>query len=187
MTSYEWHTLVLQFISIATSFIATLCAIAAIIYTAKNLKEIKKQFFEQNRGSLVFYITKTNDDILDWTIIKNFGNSPAKLLSLKITPELDWKKAGTEELGTAILTNAKNIFLAPGQHIKSAFDFRNYPETKFEVELTYETCGKTFSDKYNIDLNYAEYTITLDPSIKDEISGLKYIYKGIKTLNDRFL
>ena len=44
MTSYEWYTLVLQSISIATSFIATLCAIAAIIYTSKNLKEIKEHF-----------------------------------------------------------------------------------------------------------------------------------------------
>lgn len=58
MTSYEWHTLVLQSISIATSFIAILCAIVTIIYTAKNLKEIKKQFFEQNRGSLFFTLQK---------------------------------------------------------------------------------------------------------------------------------
>ena len=81
MTCFEKLTLLLQIVSIFTSFVATICAIIAIIYTAKNLKEIRNQFFEENRGQLVFYITKTNDDLFDWTIIKNFGNSPAKLIS----------------------------------------------------------------------------------------------------------
>jgi hypothetical protein len=187
VTCFEKLTLLLQIVSIFTSFVATICAIIAIIYTAKNLKEIRNQFFEENRGQLVFYITKTNDDLFDWTVIKNFGNSPAKLISLKLSPELDWSKAGTNELKSAILTNAKNIFLAPGQHIKSAFDFRKYPEHCFKVELTYETNGKTFEDSYVVDLNYTEYVVTLEPTIKDEATGLKYIYKGLKTLNDRFL
>ncbi len=93
MTLAEWHSTLFQCIGIVLSFLALVASIIAVILTYKNLSEMKKQlneqqkqYFEQNRGNLIFYVQKSITGITHDLIIKNFGNSPAKLLSLKITP-----------------------------------------------------------------------------------------------------
>ena len=94
MTSAEWHSTLFQFIGLILSLVTFIGSIVAIYYTYQNLKEMKKQlaeqknqYFEQNRGNPVFYISKNRESIIHSLIIKNFGNSPAKLISLKITPD----------------------------------------------------------------------------------------------------
>lgn len=131
MTPAEWHSTLFQFIGLILSLATFIGSIVAIYYTYQNLKEMKKQlaeqknqYFEQNRGNLVFYISKNRESIIHSLIIKNFGNSPAKLISLKITPDLDWGKSGETGLKDFNIANLKNVFLAPQQHISSAFDFR---------------------------------------------------------------
>lgn len=120
MTSAEWHSTLFQFIGLILSLVTFIGSIVAIYYTYQNLKEMKKQlaeqknqYFEQNRGNLVFYISKNRESIIHSLIIKNFGNSPAKLISLKITPDLDWDKSGETGLKDFNITNLKNVFLAP--------------------------------------------------------------------------
>lgn len=101
MTSAEWHSTLFQFIGVLLSLFTFIGSVIAIYYTYQNLKEMrnqlneqKSQYFEQNRGNLIFYITKSDIGITHDLIIKNFGNSPAKLIFIKITPDLDWSKAG---------------------------------------------------------------------------------------------
>ena len=101
MTVAEWHSTLFQFIGVILSFVTFVGSVIAIYYTYQNLKEMRKQlneqktqYFEHNRGNLIFYISKSDIGITHDLIIKNFGNSPAKLISLKITPDLDWSKAG---------------------------------------------------------------------------------------------
>lgn len=88
MTSAEWHSTLFQFIGLILSLVTFIGSIVAIYYTYQNLKEMKKQlaeqknqYFEQNRGNLIFYISKAGNSMLHSLIIKNFGNSPAKLIS----------------------------------------------------------------------------------------------------------
>ena len=182
MSNFEKCTLVLQVVGI-------ICSIGAIIYTVENLREIRKQFFEQNRGMLVFYINKMNYEY-DWMIVKNYVNCPAELIYLKITPELDWEKSdipNIEQMKESIISNAKNVFLAPKQHIKSMFDFRKYDDTELNVEIKYKTCGKVFIEKYKIDLKYKDYIVSLKHDPKEKIGYLEYIHEEIKGLNDKFL
>lgn len=195
MTSYEWHSTLFQAIGLILSLVTFIGSVIAIYFTYQNLKEMKKQlaeqkdqYFEQNRGHLIFYITKDGTtSITHSLIIKNFGNSPAKLLSLKTTPELNWDKAGHSGLDNFDIKNLKNIFLAPQQHISSIFDFRSYPDKSFEVEISYETCGKCISESYSIDLDFIGNTLTMEPEIKDELSALKNINKSITSLSDKFI
>lgn len=84
MTPAEWHSTLFQFIGLILSLATFIGSIVAIYYTYQNLKEMKKQlaeqknqYFEQNRGNLVFYISKNRENIIHSLIIKNFGNSPA--------------------------------------------------------------------------------------------------------------
>lgn len=120
MTSAEWHSTLFQFIGVVLSALALIGSIVAIYYAYRNLKEMQKQlteqknqYFEENRGNLIFYICKSSIGITHDLIIKNFGNSPAKLLSLKISPDLDWSKAGQAGVDDFNITKLNNIFLAP--------------------------------------------------------------------------
>ena len=194
MTVAEWHSTLFQFIGVILSFVTFVGSVIAIYYTYQNLKEMRKQlneqktqYFEHNRGNLIFYISKSDIGITHDLIIKNFGNSPAKLISLKITPDLDWSKAGQTGVDDFNITKLNNIFLAPQQHIGTLFDFTNYEETELDVEICYTTCEKQFTENYKIDLNYLHKVLRTEPKIDNELQALKYINKSITSLSDKFI
>ena len=194
MTAAEWHSTLFQFIGVILSFVTFVGSVIAIYYTYQNLKEMRKQlneqkgqYFEQNRGNLIFYISKSDIGITHDLIIKNFGNSPAKLISLKITPDLDWSQKGQTGVDDFNITKLNNIFLAPQQHIGTLFDFTNYEETELDVEICYTTCEKQFTENYKIDLNYLHKVLRTEPKIDSELQALKYINKSINALSDRFI
>ena len=194
MTAAEWHSTLFQFIGVILSFVTFVGSVIAIYYTYQNLKEMRKQlneqkgqYFEQNRGNLIFYISKSDIGITHDLIIKNFGNSPAKLISLKITPDLDWSKAGQTGVDDFNITKLNNIFLAPQQHIGTLFDFTNYEETELDVEICYTTCEKQFTENYKIDLNYLHKVLRTEPKIDNELQAFKYINKSINALSDKFI
>ena len=155
MTPAEWHSTLFQCIGTIVSLLALIASIIAVILTYKNLSEMKKQLNEQ--------------------LIKNFGNSPAKLMSLKISPDLDWSKTGHSNISEFNITKLSNIFLAPQQHICTIFDFTDFDKTELAVEIHYSTCGKEFTESYNVDLNYIHKVLSVEPDIKDELSALKNI------------
>ena len=194
MTSAEWHSSLFQFIGIIISFATFIGSVIAIYYTYQNLKEMrkqlneqKKQYFEQNRGNIVFYICKSTVGITHDLIIKNFGNSPAKLISLNITPDLDWSKAGQTGVDDFNVTKLKDIFLAPQQHIGTVFDFTKFEATELDVEIKYITCDKEFTERYKIDINCLHSVLTLEPKIDDELSALKNINKSLVAISDKFI
>ena len=194
MTVAEWHSTLFQFIGEILSFVTFVGSVIAIYYTYQNLKEMRKQlneqktqYFEHNRGNLIFYISKSDIGITHDLIIKNFGNSPAKLISLKITPDLDWSKAGQTGVDDFNITKLNNIFLAPQQHIGTLFDFTNYEETELDVEICYTTCEKQFTENYKLDLNYLHKVLRTEPKIDNELQALKYINKSINALSDKFI
>lgn len=194
MTPAEWHSNLFQFIEVILSGLALVGSIVAIYYAYRNLKEMQKQlneqknqYFEENRGNLIFYITKSSISVTHDLIIKNFGNSPAKLISLKISPDLDWSKAGQAHVNDFNITKLNNIFLAPHQHIGTIFDFRKFEENELDIEIKYTTCGKEYTEQYKIDLNYLHKVFTLEPDIEDELTALKYINKSITSLSDKFI
>jgi len=194
MTPYETYSILFQILDLILGLSTFIGSIIVIIFTYENLKEMRnqlaeqqKQYFEQNRGNLIFYISKNGHDFIHSLIIKNFGSSPAKLLSLKITPELDWNRIGENNINQFNITNLKNIFLAPKQHVSSIFDFRSYPDQQFQIEISYETCGKIITENYSIDLDYTSKLLSLHPDIKDEKHALECINDSIISLSDKFI
>lgn len=180
-----------QIVSSVISCTAVLISAFAAFFTYKNLKEIRNQFFEQNRGNLIFSFSEVKSGGFRSTILKNYGKSPVKLISLKITPELNWSKIADGDYGglktNPVLSNCKNVFLAPNQFISSDFYFEDYPDETFNVEIDYETCGKRFNTSYIIDLKYGDNLAKSVPHIKDQYKILKEISRNIEQLSDRFL
>ncbi|WP_049730466.1 hypothetical protein [Dorea sp. D27] len=184
MTNYEIVTCVISCMAVVVSAFAAW-------FTYRNLKEIRNQFFEQNRGNLVFSITEVKKGAFRSTVLKNYGNSPARLISLKITPELKWSDVSDGDYegldNNPVLSNCKNVFLAPNQFISSDFYFEGYPHETFNVEINYETCGKIFSISYAIDLRYGDNLVTSVSDTKEQSKILKEISHNIEQLSDRFL
>lgn len=176
-----------EIITITISALSVIVSALAALFTYKNLKEIRNQFFEQNRGNLVFYIDKLKSGLFHSLIIKNYGNSPAKLLNISISPPLDWNKAETQLPNELNISNCKNAFIPPNRYISTEFDFREYPDQVFDISLTYETCGTIFTDSYVIDIRFNKHLLYTSPQIKDELRALKEINDSIQRLSDRFL
>lgn len=181
MTCYE-------IISCAISSFAAIVATIAVFFTYKNLREIKEQFFEQNRGNLIFYIVQTKSGSFYSLVLKNFGNSPAKLLSLTIDPDITWSKTKLDFMNDVdSMSSFENVFLAPNQSLISDFDFDDYPDEIFKVRLKYITCGRTLEETYTINLHCSDSLIFTSPTLKTELDALKAISENIQSLVKRFL
>lgn len=176
-----------EIISCVIATAAVVVSGTAALFTYKNLREIRNQFFEQNRGNLVFYINKIKRGDWHTLILKNYGNSPAKLLSLTVNPEIDWSKTEWDIPDDSKITNCKNVFIAPKQFISSDFSFSNYPDNIFEVTISYKTCGKVISDTYVIDLSFTSYLVDAKITSSNELKALDAISENIQQLSERFL
>lgn len=174
-------------LSLIISSLSILIALVAAFYTYKNLKEIRLQFFEQNRGNIIFYVDRAIADKYSTLVIKNFGNSPAKLLSLKTTPNFQWTDDNYPNLQRFNIADCKNIFLAPNQYILSHVDLKNSTQKTFQIEITYETCGKTITESYVIDLSFSHNLLEVKPAINSELQALQEISHSVQQLSRKFL
>lgn len=179
MTKYE----------IISCFIAALAVLVSgfsAYFTYKNLKEIRWQFFDQNRGLLLFYIQQFPDSTIGSLFLKNFGQLPAKLLSIDISPDIVWEKTKAFKNCHDNFSKIKNVYLAPGQFLKSDFDFEKYPDTHFQISVQYETCGKLFSENYELNISYMDNLSELKTEISSELEAQLQISKNIQRFSDKF-
>lgn len=179
MNDYQIWTLVITGLGVLVS-------IATALLTYRNLREIRKQFFEQHRGNLIFYIDKAPNQNFHTLVLRNYGNAPAKLIALSISPDIDWEKSKCAIPQKFNISNAKNIFLVPHQFFSSDFDFEDYPDKLFKIEIIYQTCGKTITENYSIDLSYTDCIIEERPTLNNSLDALKAINNSIQRLSERF-
>lgn len=191
MSPAEWHSTLFQFIGLVLSFATFIGSIIAIYFTYQNLKEMRKQldeqknqYFEQNRGNVIFYLYHDTLYSEDYIVLKNFGNSPAIISSIETTPKLSWNNPDLQDFD---IDNLKNIMLAPGQHIKTVYDFDSTEIKKFDVCVNYISCNKSFTETYSIDLDYTNRTMHLDSSPKDPVDAINKVAKSIDSISDKII
>lgn len=177
---------IIDIISIITS---SILSIVAIIISVKTLKQSSKTIIESSRANIVFYIdTLTGGQ--QFLTIKNFGNSIGKILKIDIFPRPDYSKSPKLHGKPApVITDYKNIFLAPNQCIKSWFPFSKYPDKKFTIIVTYETLGHSYTESYPIDLSYIEaidYLRKTSFNIDNEKEALVNIDNTLRSLSEKF-
>lgn len=149
LSASDWIQLIGIIVGLITS-------IVAIIISIQTLKQSNESILENSRANIVFYID-TLTGAQQYLVIKNFGNSIGRIISIEINPKPDYSKSPKlSGKPNPIITDYKNILLAPNQCIKSWFPFSNYPDKKFEISVSYETLGKTYTENYPIDLSYIE-------------------------------
>ena len=158
---------IIQLLLLLITIISTISAIAISV---KTLKQNNKMIEESSRAHIVFYVEHFRHSNKFFLTIKNFGNSKGVLNNIKINPELEYSKiqGWEDEPCRKVLTQSKNIILAPNQKITSWFSFENYPDKIFDVELEYETLGKMYIEKYKIDMNYIQNIESLRKFVFDD-------------------
>lgn len=172
-------------IQIASIIASSIISIVSVTIAVLTLKQSNKISIESNRANIVFLITKNRTDCFHSLTLKNYGKSCGKLLELKLNPELSFEKS-IIKCNLPLLTQCKNIYLAPNQSISSNFPFEKYPDKKFDVTITYETLGKTYTNSYTLDLNFIDISYTITPHKEDLINpNIKKVSESILEVADK--
>ena len=178
---------IIQVIIASITFIGI---IASSIIAIASIKQNNKILEENSRANILLYVDFSPSFQRYYIVIKNFGNSLGKVLYIKTTPKLNWSKAKFKQEIKAI-TESKNFVLAPNQKIASWFDFKEYPDKKFDVEICYETLGKQHVVNYTIDLNFVNNIDWLtqyafDDTTDDYKKSIYTLNNIIQDLSDKF-
>ena len=140
-------------IQVLIAIISSIGVLTSIIIAIFTLIQNNKMIRDNSRAYIVFYIDYHPQTNRHYLVIKNFGKSIGKLISIDVSPKLDWELCEFKQTLTP-LNESKNVLLAPNQKISSWFDFNEYPDKVFNVSLKYQTLKKTYIEKYIIDLNW---------------------------------
>ncbi len=174
---------IIQIIAIIS---ASLFSLIAIIISVATLKQSNNAITESSRANIMFYIdTLTGGQ--NYLVLKNFGNSVGKVLDIDISPNIQYSKSN-DNAKMSVITEFTNITLAPGQYIKSWFDFTDYPDKIFNVKLKYETLGKTYEENYTLNISYInsiDYLSVYSLDVVDEKEALLKINNSLLRLNEK--
>lgn len=176
-------------IQLTLLIVTALGTCTSIWISISTLRQNSKMIEDNSRAYIIFYIDYHPQTNKYYLVIKNFGNSIGKLDYVRVTPKLDWKKAKSN-IELHALTDSTNVLLAPGQKISSWFDFDEYPDKVFDVELVYETMNKSYTENYKIDLSYLNnfewlHNYAFDDLSKDNKQVLYKINNSILEISDR--
>lgn len=176
---------VADIIQLALLIVTSLSTIASIKIAIDTLKQNSETIKDSSRAYIIFYIDYHPQTGKYYLVIKNFGNSIGKLKYVKIHPKLKSSVSGVHPL-----TEATNILLAPNQKVSSWFNFKNYQDKIFEIELQYETLNTTYTEKYKINLSYIDntnwlYSCNIDDQSSDYKKVLYEINDSILNISDR--
>ena len=182
------HLTTADWIQIVIAFITFLGIATSIVITVLTLKQNSKMIKESTRAYILFYVDFHPQTQMYYLVIKNFGNSIGKLLNMSITPNINWKKCHFKQ-NIKHLRDSTNVLLAPNQKISSWFDFKEYPDKKFKVELKYETLNKIYTESYEIDLSFISnhdwlFNYAVDDNTNDYKKVLYKINNSILDLSD---
>lgn len=167
--------------AVATACSAVFTAIMAYL-TYKNLSELKFARIESSRAYINVNFVRVQRKNGWRIVLKNYGQSPGVLKQILVDPPLSVEKvkciSHTGE--RKYLTEATDIYLAPGQAITDAFLFNLYQDHLFHVTVEYETMGKTYIENYDIDLTFRQDQglLTQDdpkkpiPSVEDTLNRI---------------
>lgn len=163
-------------------------SVVAIFISIKTLMLSNKAIVESSRANIVFYVdTLTGGQ--QFLVLKNFGNSMGEILNIDISPKLDYSKSPRINYSSIpVITDYKNITLAPKQCIKSWFPFSSYPDTSFKITVKYKTLDKEYKETYPINLSYIKAIdyIRKENHNSDVPKALNDINTTLQNISERF-
>lgn len=170
-----------------TILITTSTAIASIIIAVLTLRQNEKMIEESTRPYIVIYSTTTNfQEPIYKLIIKNFGQSGATIRSFHSSHDLSEFTFGSDKRRP--FEDLKNIFIAPGQSIICAIDYRKLMDENVDIlsfNIKYETENKSYNEDINLNVKAFKNQTSPKSSTKDK--ELKIISYTLQELVDKIL
>lgn len=135
MTTSDW-------IQVITSVITATTAIVSIFISIKSLKQAERSNYDANRPYVQLYVETLDTVYFDrYLVLKNFGNSGAKILAINFESELDEYNEPRQ------MSSLVNGTIAPGQKFSTSIE-RSY-KGKIHAKIKYSDMqGKIFEDEY---------------------------------------
>ncbi|WKY45972.1 hypothetical protein Q5O14_07720 [Eubacteriaceae bacterium ES2] len=164
--------------------ISSLIALIAVAISIATLQQNRNMIEESTRPYIAVYVTDIDFTTqVRYLIVKNFGQTGAKIISFKTSPDL---LNITLNPGVRPFGKIENSFLSPNQYHLCAIDFdkcREFPDVT--VEIAYESKHSSYSDKYT--LNLISESDNLANKHTKEGNELKYISNALQNLVERQL
>lgn len=164
----------LQLISIISS---SILSIIAIVISVLTLKQNNKIIFESNRPYLSVFtkaINFTSPTVC--LVLKNFGNSGAKILNIEYDKNLEKFSRRPP------FKNMKNVFIAPNQSFIYPLDVKHFLNEVINIKINYQYLNKIYTEIFCINfLHYTDIEFQKQHSTKDleELSNVlqEYVYQ----------
>lgn len=158
------------------------CIAVAIAFAT--LQQNRNIIEETNRAYIIVFVEKIRSQSPPAIVIKNCGKTGGTLLSVLFNPPINF-------LNTQLyyehdpLSDYKNIFIAPGQSLRTLFPFGDLKQKIFTIETKYESNGKQYIENYIINTNYIDTYLESNTEIHSFKQGLAEINKSIRELSDK--
>lgn len=167
--------------------ITTITAVLSIVISVLTLRQNQKMLEESTRPYIVIYGTITNfQEPIYKLIIKNFGQSGGTITSFNSSHDLVEFTFGEDERRP--FEDLKDIFIAPGQSIISAIDYKKIMEKEIDIlnfNIKYKTQYKSYTE--DIDINVKAFKNQISPKASTGNKELKIISYTLQELVDKLL
>jgi hypothetical protein len=167
--------------------VLALIALFALIYAILQYRLTKTRYAEENRPYVTIELERVTSGLLD-LVIRNSGNSAAKNINIKFTPNIAIYEHTKSKINShKFLKNMK--FLASGKSLSFFFGSVLGGKTKicreFQIAITYEdVTGKTYHDDQTIDpRDFLELVSITRKDIHDAAKSLDEIKKELNSSN----
>lgn len=165
------------FVDIVSIIVTSLLSIIAIIISVLTLKQNNKIIFENNKPYLSVFtrsISFTSPTIC--LVLKNFGNSGAKIINI------DYDKKLEKLSRRPPFKNMKNVFIAPNQSFVYPLNVKDFLDEVINITVNYQYLNKTYTETFCINfLHYTDIEFQKQHSSKnlEELSNVlqEYVYQ----------
>lgn len=172
---------IIQIISICVSLITSIVAIAISL---KTLQQNSKMIRDSSRPyvSILFHPLFN----LDYLILKNFGNSTAKIISIKTN--VDFRICMNDDSHLPF-SHAAGTYLHPGERILSPINqaYKLCEKYNFLIfDIVYEASGICYQEHMEINLNsYADHA-SMRPTVNPE-NAQQIIAKTLQDISENLM
>lgn len=158
------------------TFVYVVATIILVVVTRRNVNLLADIEKSRARPYVVFDVIV--EHLVTYTVLKNYGVSPARNVRITVTPELAVPRAAKERKCPTCQHGV--AMLAPNREIKSLFCFdseffKQYDPPVFHGSVEYYgSDGSLFTEPFQIDLTYSKEQITLGKKdVANEIENLR--------------
>ena len=137
-------------IDIVGIIVSLITSMIAIVISVKTLKQSAKMIEESTRPHISISIQSLHD--LKFFVLKNFGNSTAKIIGFETN--VDFKYCGFDDEHLPF-SHIANTYLHPGERILSPINQMHKLTNKYTFlifDITYIASGKAYTEHMEINL-----------------------------------